>query len=314
MTFVEQTDDDLLALSREGVAAAFAVLLHRYGPEVLEMADQDPDPIGATVATFVRAMRALPEAAPDDVRTWLLTLAAHEIDAEVTIPPRREFATAGAAGVGETANDATRVQDRTAIDAPPLQTDDDLDEVWAELALRWPTGRIPRHLPSWAIWLLTTLVLIALAIALPWAILGASADDEEAIEELRASPVHDDLTFQEEVIEEDEEPEPLPTFEFPQAPTEETTEAEPEPEAPAAPAPAPEPAPAPAPVEEPADEPPPVEEETEGPTEDDTQDGDGTDEDPTDDDEPGDGDGEAGGTAEDDEELIDLPVDEEVSP
>jgi hypothetical protein len=320
VTYVERTDDDLLALSREGVAAAFAVLLYRYGPEVLDLADGDPDPIGATVATFVRAMRALPEADPDDVRTWLLTLAADEIDAEVAIPPRPEPATVGAKGdvaksdVDGSSRDATRVQDRTTIDAPTLETDDDLDEVWAELALRWPTGKVPRHLPSWVIWLATTLILIALAIALPWAILGASADDDDAVEELRASPVHDDLTFQEEVVEEDEEPEPLPTFDFPQAPTDEAPEAEPETEAPAAPAPAPAPAPSPAPgpVEEPAEEPPPtVAEETEAPAEDDAQDDEPIEEDQSGGDDP-DGEGEAiGDDGMDEGPLPELPIEDE---
>lgn len=274
MTYVEQTDDDLLELSREGVASAFAVLLYRHGPDVLRMADVDPDPIGATVATFVRAMRTLPEAEPTDVRAWLLSLAAEEIDGEVAIPPPEPARVDGGDGTpaavdaeaGATAVGTAPPHDRTSIDAAPLQTDDDLDEVWAELAVRWPTGKVARHLPSWAIWLLTTVILVALAVALPWVILGASADDEEAVEELRASPVHDDLTVQEEVIEEDEEPEPLPTFEFPQAPTEEAPEPEqapePETEAPAAPAPAP----APAPAEEPAQEAPPVVEEgTEAP-------------------------------------------------
>ena len=272
MTYADRSDDELLALARDGVASAFAVLLYRYGPDVLAMAEQDPDPVGATVATFIRAMRDLPSADPDDLRGWLFTHAAQEIDDEVEIPSRSAAATSGAAGgasdraasaeAGSRAasaeagsGDASQVPAAAGAGATAMEIDDDLDEVWAELALRWPTGRVPRHLPSWAIWLITTLVLIGLAIALPWIVLGVSADDEETIEELRASPVLEDLTFQEEAVE--EEPEPLPTFDFPEPPDEPEPQPEPEPE----PAPAPQPEPEPEPEPEPVEESDPVEDE-----------------------------------------------------
>lgn len=236
MSYVERSDEELLAFAREGVASAFAALLHRHGHEVLALAQQDRDPIGAVVATYVRAMRDLPNADPDDVRLWLLGYAAKEIDGEVEIPAARATtAAASSAGGanpsdvgpprgGSTGGSAADGSSQTAtsasgrLDAPPLETDGELDEVWAELALRWPTGRVPRHLPSWAIWLMTTVILLALAILLPWALLGGSGDDE-VIEELSASPVLDDLTLQEETVEEDEEEdEELPTFEFPDPP------------------------------------------------------------------------------------------------
>lgn len=268
MTFAERSDAELLALAREGVAPAFAVLLHRHGPTVLTLAEPaDPDPVGATVATFVRAMRGLADTPPGDVRRWLLELAAEEIEGELTVPPP------GASGGDTDGGTETATITRTTA-----RTDERLDEVWAELALRWPNGRVPRHVPSWAIWLLTTLLLMGAAVALPWLVLGASADDDLAIEELRASPVLEDLTFQEEVIE--EQPEELPTFEFPEPPE--------EPPAPE-PAPAPAPPPAPEPEEEPTEPDEPDDEVDEEAAEGDDGDGDtGEDGDASED---GDGDG-----------------------
>lgn len=248
MSYVARSDAELLAFAREGVASAFAVLLYRHGPEILELAQRDPDPVGAVVATYIRAMRALPNADPGDVRLWLLGFAAEEIEGEVDIPAAPTVGAAAASGghsAAATGGAAPQASNGTAravspgrgpMDAPPLETDDDLDEVWAELALRWPTGRAPRHLPSWAIWVITTIVLIALAILLPWAVLGASGDDAEAIEELSASPVLEDLTIQDEDDEDDVEEQELPTFDFPEPP-----DAEPESTQDTAPPPEPEP-------------------------------------------------------------------------
>ncbi len=318
MSYVERSDEELLAFAREGVASAFAALLYRHGHEVLTLAQQDRDPIGAVVATYIRAMRELPNADPDDVRLWLLGHAAKEIDGEVEVPatPATAAATTSATGTrgadvgppgagdtgASTANGTSHSTTSTSggVDAPPMETDDDLDEIWAELALRWPTGRIPRHLPSWAIWLITTVVLIALAILLPWAVLGASGDDE-VIEELRASPVLDDLTLQEEVIEEDGEEEELPTFEFPDPPENNDQPAvEPEPET--APAPDPSPAPEPPPSTD-ADEDPDA-----GGTEDDGT-TDGTDEGDAADDAAAESPDEDPDEADDDDGPVELPVD-----
>lgn len=316
MSYVERSDEELLAFAREGVASAFAALLYRHGHEVLALAQQDQDPIGAVVATYVRAMRDLPNADPDDVRLWLLDYAAKEIDGEVEVPAT---AAAGATAAGAnrpssglagadntavstangTSHAATSASGR--VDAPPMETDDELDEVWAELALRWPTGRAPRHLPSWVIWLITTVILVALAILLPWAVLGVSGEDE-VIEELRASPVLDDLTFQEEVAEEGGEEEELPTFEFPDPP-EDDDEPEPEPDTAPAPAPEPEPAQAPDPVEEPDDT----------TTDDDTDDGTEDDGDTTDepDDDPDDEADTGGDDDDDDGDLNESPGDDD---
>lgn len=234
------------------MAPAFAVLLHRHGPAVLALADADPDPVGATLATFIRAMRALPDVAPGDARRWLIDLAVDEIDGEVTVP---QDLTALGAPPGADGGTATLV-----APIPATATQEALDEIWAELALRWPSGRVPRHVPSWAIWTGTTVVLMALAVALPWAVLGVAPAEDVAIEELRASPVAEDV---EPIEPEPEEEVELPTFEFPEPPEEPEPQPAPAPAPTPAPAPEPEPEPEPAPPPEPEPAPPPEEEEPE---------------------------------------------------
>jgi hypothetical protein len=174
-----RSDAELLELSKAGVAPAFAVLLHRHGSAVRSAVDHDPDPTGAVVETFVRAMREL--SAQDGstlVRPWLLSLAGADATPDPIVP------------LGE----------------------EERDEVWAELAVRWPTGRVPRHHD-----LLQRLALVAGLVAIsalvPTLILLADQQESEPLEELRAFPLQAAV----EVAEPDEA-EPLPAFTFPTVP------------------------------------------------------------------------------------------------
>lgn len=221
MTYAERSDAQLLELSRQGLASAFCVLVHRHGPTVLHHARTDDDPIGATSATFIRAMRTLPDADRDDVAGWLLDLTADELGVDR----------------GSLSDDATVPMQPTSPHGPASPTatiaiDPRLDEVWADLAPRWPSGTKRRHLPSWAIWIGTILVLMGLAILVPWAVLGSHGNGDPVIPEVRASPVLEDRQVEEEPDDEEdeEEPEPLPTFEFPEPPDEDGSVPEPDPE------------------------------------------------------------------------------------
>lgn len=208
MTHAERSDARLVELSRQGLASAFGVLVHRHGHLVLQLTQDDDDPVGATVAIFIRAMRTLSDADLDDVRGWLVNLTAIELG-------RSPDALVSAAGSGLSPGPDPGAHAGAGTLTETL--DPRLDEVWAELAPRWPTGRRPRHLPSWAIWVGTTIVLLALAVLLPWAVLGSLGNGEPAVRELRASPVLDDIEVEDEPIVE-EDAEPLPTFDFPEPP------------------------------------------------------------------------------------------------
>ena len=235
MTYVERSDEQLLELSRQGLASAFCVLVHRYGPTILHDARKDDDPVGATTATFLRAMRTLPDTDGQDVQGWLLDLAADELgvdrgtlDTEVPEP----------VGAAPTTGSGSRTA--------PITIDPRLDEVWAELAPRWPSGTRRRHVPSWAIWLGTILVLMALAILLPWAVLGSLGNDDPVIPEVRAAALLEDRESEEEPADDEVvEEEPLPTFEFPEPPSDDGSEPDPVPD----PEPEPDPAPAPGPTD-----------------------------------------------------------------
>ncbi len=238
MTYSERSDAHLVELAQQGSASAFGVLVHRHGPTVLQAAQHDQDPIGATVATFVRAIRSLPHADLQDVEGWLLDLAAEELQVDRADVSPSDVPTA-----------AVLIRPHRGT-TPPIGTlDPDLDEVWSELAPRWPTGKLPRHLPSWAIWLGTIIVLLALAVLLPWAVLGSVGNDEPVVEELRASRVveepdaDDESASVEEVTPEDDPAEPLPSFEFPEPPGED--ESVPDPDVSVTPDPPPSPEPDP---------------------------------------------------------------------
>jgi hypothetical protein len=237
----ERSDADLVELSRAGVAPAFAVLLHRHGPSVRSAVRDDRDPLGAVVEVFVRAMRDLSERDPaEPVRPWLLELAG---------------------------------TDRVPDPIVPL-SEEERDEIWAELAVRWPNGRPPRDTRALKrVGLVAG--LIAVSALVPSLVLLAGHVEPEPVDELRAFPLQTAVEVADEGATE-----PLPSFTFPTVPeleefstdgssSEPTAPSPPEPTATAAtsstpapdpdasfePGPSPAPSPTPSPTAEPA--PPP---------------------------------------------------------
>jgi hypothetical protein len=200
----ERSDAELLELSQAGVAPAFAVLLHRHGPAVRSAVRRDPDPTGAVIETFVRAMRGLPDRDPSaPVGPWLLSLTGSDLQADPLVPLSEE----------------------------------ERDEIWAELALRWPHGRAPGRRSELLQRVALVVGLIAVSALVPTLVLLAGPDEPEPLDELRAFPLQSVV----EVAEpEDEEAEPLPSFTFPTVPELEDPAA-PEPEPTAAPEPTPTP-------------------------------------------------------------------------
>jgi hypothetical protein len=223
----QRSDAELVELAKAGWSPAFAVLVHRHAPVVhTALADED-DPLSATTAVFVHAMRELRQrdaAAP--IGPWLLEL--------IDRPPPTVPATMGT---------------------------DDLDAMWHELHRRWPDGERPAT--TWP-WRRLALVagLVVVAAAVPAVVLGVDSAPEADLE-LRAVPVTDQTTTAE--LEEEPE-ESLPSFSFPTAPEDGEPEqgAEPAPEQPveseepAPSAPTSEPAPEPEPQSQPEPEPQPA--------------------------------------------------------
>ncbi len=154
MQHAESSDRELLERARAGSAPAFAVLLHRHGPAVRAVVADDPDATGAVIATFVRAMRQLPGSDDGDPRRRLVELARAEVD-------------------------HPRAPEPTVAPDP-----DELDEIWAELDLRWPDGKVPRHLPRWVGRSASILALAALAVSVPYAVLTTGADGDDGPDEL----------------------------------------------------------------------------------------------------------------------------------
>ena len=195
----DRDDEELLARAREGDAAAFAVLVHRHAATLHAAATAtsgaaDPTSDAATDATdatdaagglgdrtsalttvrrtFLRAMRRLDRADPADVEGWLLELQRTPLDEDA------------------------------AAHAAPL-ANADLDELWRELAPCWPRGLRRRRLPRWVAQVALVLVLLALAVAVPYALLITAVEEAdngpEPIAEVVAVPVDDDrfdLTFE----------------------------------------------------------------------------------------------------------------------
>lgn len=231
----DRSDAELVRLAAAGTAPAFAVLLHRHGPAVRAVVEPAKDPTGALIGTFVDAMRELPDVEPDQpLRPWLLELARHQVKHPADV-----------------ADDAP---------APPLDPEEE-DEAWAELDVRWPDGRVPRQVPPWVGWTALVIALVALAILVPYVVLGngASDDDVEVVDELVALPFEEEGEEREAATElfGDDELEPLPSFEFPEADEEPAVAPPPPPPAPEPAAPEPEPLPAPDPEPAPAPAPEP---------------------------------------------------------
>lgn len=208
-------DAALVQLARDGQASAFASLMHRHAAHV-RAAASSTHPTDAVTSTFTRAMRHLDDPrAATDTRAWLEALAV------------RDHTSQGAAGGHEAAAPTPQPV------APPLDQAE-LDEVWRELAARWPDGRVRRPLPAIVWWLLAAVLLVVLAAAIPWLVLGRDPGGVP-LEELRAFPVTDTQAADPGPVTEPEPEEPLPSFEFPIPPEQQDTP----PAAPPAPPPPP---------------------------------------------------------------------------
>jgi hypothetical protein len=208
VSFQDRSDAELLELAQAGAAAAFAVLLHRHGPAVRSAVRYEDDPTAAVTATFVRAMRALPDLDPAaPARPWLVGLTGTEVVPDPIVPLSEE----------------------------------ERDAIWTELARRWPTGRAPRGEHRGIRRLALVAALVAAGGLVPAAVLLASRPPPPA-DELRAFPVHLETRA---TPDPDDEPEPLPTFTFPAVPELEQPDPEPEPVVEVTPAPEPEPTPEP---------------------------------------------------------------------
>jgi len=180
LSHTERDDADLLARARQGDATAFAVLLHRYGPAVHDVLtdpspDRDAPAVGGAATatagltrTFLAAMRQLDEADGQHIRRWLLRLA---LDEEPGPEP------------------LARAQEPEPLPAAVL------DQVWAELATRWPTGRRPLRAPRWVGHVALLLILLALAAGVPYVVLVTASEGEEPpppISEVVAEPLADE--------------------------------------------------------------------------------------------------------------------------
>jgi hypothetical protein len=174
----DRPDRELVELARRGWASGFAVLLYRHAADVRAVVEPAPDPLGAVRDTYLVAMRRLDRLPVDqDVRDWLLELAAGRVKDPRPAPDPGE--------------------------AQPLD-DADLDELWAELAERWPDGRKPpRPLPTALRWAGVALLLVAVAAAVPLVVFAALEAEDDDVEEVRAQ-----LHEREDDPDEDVEDEP----------------------------------------------------------------------------------------------------------
>ncbi|MFU8840552.1 MAG: hypothetical protein ACNA8R_07490 [Nitriliruptoraceae bacterium] len=171
-------DDALLARARAGDVGAFAGLVHRHAPRVHAAArgagEEAPDAV--TTRTFVRAMRRLDEAPPDDLAGWLLDLQ----------PPHR------GREPGSGAPDDRIVPADEEPEALPQGT---LDAIWTELAARWPSGRRPVRLPRWVAHVALVALLLGLSVAIPYLLLVTAAEQNDTappLADVVAEPLEED--------------------------------------------------------------------------------------------------------------------------
>lgn len=253
MRYDERDDGELLELAQAGWSPAFAVLVHRHAPALLEAFADEPDAADRVTDVFVRAMRKLPDQDPAaSVRGWLSALAGRPLregapPATADAPPATDGAstadgepttdagpttsstpTAGTTGATGTVLlwNATSGPDATAVVAAPAagaggagkahldrQLDGTVDAIWRELAGRWPDGRHRRR-PRRRRPALRALATVVGAVALGVVVPAIV---------LGMPPATDDevVTVRARPVEEAPEPEPespsdtLPTFEFP---------------------------------------------------------------------------------------------------
>lgn len=192
MRYGERSDDELVILSRQGWAPAFATLLHRHGDDVLAAVAHRRHPSKAVTSTFLRAMRRLDDRHRDgSVDRWLLRLSTGRWRRRRPSRPSE----------------------------PARLSDADRDDIWNELRVRWPRGRRRRRVPPVLIWLATLLAVVVVSAGVPLLLLGDTNGTPEADQHVRAVTVDrpDPPSMEPDVIE--EPPGPLPEYEFP-APTE----------------------------------------------------------------------------------------------
>lgn len=195
---------------RDGLVQTFLIAMRRLD----RAPDQDPDPRPA--GGTVQAADPHPEQAPDPdaeptpdgtsdetpapggrmigddpLAAWLAGLAVHGRRAsrttrDTTAGRRRARASAAdhpTATMGHPAD----------APAPPLPAGL-LDQVWAELAPRWPNGRRRWRAPGWLLPAATILTLVVLAAVIPYALLVTAGERERIappIEEVVATPIED---------------------------------------------------------------------------------------------------------------------------
>lgn len=209
--FADESDAHLVEQARQGVAAAFAVLVHRHAHAVYDPAA--PNPRKKAVTTLVSAMQRLnDDRAHANFETWLSQLSA---DADAS--------DMAAGGDGRT-NDTTDAAGDVAASADSgAFTADDIDAIWSQLARRWPNGRRSIRVPHGAVWVATVVVTITVSAAVPWLLL-TQFGEEPSIQELRSFPIYDERDQEPAGVDDlDDAEDPLPTFEFP-TPPEETIE------------------------------------------------------------------------------------------
>jgi hypothetical protein len=169
-----ETDDELLGQAQAGAAPAFAILVHRYAALLHAAASdgsaskaggRDAAALDTVRRTFLRAMRRLDAADGAALGSWLLELQGTPL--------------------------STAEADRAA----PLTTAE-LDRLWGELAPCWPRGRRHRHPPRWLGHVAIVVLLLALSVAVPYALLVTAAEEEaEApvpVEEVVGIPIEND--------------------------------------------------------------------------------------------------------------------------
>ncbi|MFP4636053.1 MAG: RNA polymerase sigma factor, partial [Nitriliruptoraceae bacterium] len=109
MQLATRSDAELVRRAQEGMATAFAALVHRHAPAVRATVASAADPEAAVVATFSSAMRGLDHRDPDEpVAPWFIELASQQVSDPAPV---------------------------TADAAPPMDPDE-LDRIWRELDRR----------------------------------------------------------------------------------------------------------------------------------------------------------------------------------
>ena len=157
------SDADLLELSREGSAPAFASLLHRHRDVIQRGALRAEHPERVAESAMAAAMRALRRggADMDDPRAWLVTIVEDQ---------------------------AQRDPGRPGVER--LLPADWFDRAWVQVERRWPSGRRRIVVPRWAVLLAAAVALGGVASGVTYLVVTADTTPE-VLSELVAEPVED---------------------------------------------------------------------------------------------------------------------------